>query len=405
MRNIYAIGLASAVALSSPALAIDYFVDPSGADGAYTTIQAAVDAVAGQTATDRANIFIAPGTYNEIVTVGKPYVSFVGQGASPADVTVAFARTPTMDALGQGEVVSIRASATAFMARNVTFENTTPDQNVTQALAVRSRADKTIFDNVRFLGYQDTILIDGNSRQYFTDCFITGDTDFIYGDATAVFDHCLIESTNRGYITAANTKRTTANGLIFLDSTLVPGTDRNELDDGTTAGDNSVFLGRPWHWYDEDTMPSVIFIRTKMDSHIRIDAWDPWNGTGDATVDPDEDRDPHTRYSEFAPMDLESNLWPIDPVTGLPEGRVEWADAMTDDHAQHYTLDKIFGTVDFWNDNPSAQPEGTGQTYLPQGDGLAWDPLAQLALLPDPVFPEPGSWKHKRNNRNSCAEK
>ena len=47
----------------------DYFVNPSGADGAFPTVQSAVDAVAGQTEIDRANIFIAPGKYVERVTV------------------------------------------------------------------------------------------------------------------------------------------------------------------------------------------------------------------------------------------------------------------------------------------------------------------------------------------------
>ncbi len=55
----------------NPARATDYFVDPN--DGtAYATVQEAVDAVTGQTESKRANIFIAPGTYHEIVTVNKP---------------------------------------------------------------------------------------------------------------------------------------------------------------------------------------------------------------------------------------------------------------------------------------------------------------------------------------------
>src|SRR5881394_3716313 len=66
----------------------DYFVDPSGANGAYPTVQSAVDAVTGQTETDRANIFIAPGKYVERVAVEKPFVTFIGQGAAPAEVAI-----------------------------------------------------------------------------------------------------------------------------------------------------------------------------------------------------------------------------------------------------------------------------------------------------------------------------
>ena len=66
----------------------DYFVNPSGADGAFWTVQSAVDAVAGQTEIDRANIFIAPARYVERVAVDKPFITFIGQGAGPANVTI-----------------------------------------------------------------------------------------------------------------------------------------------------------------------------------------------------------------------------------------------------------------------------------------------------------------------------
>ena len=115
------------------------------------------------------------------------------------------------------------------------------------------------------------------ARQYFRNSFITGDADFIFGNATAVFDRCTIESTDYGFITAADTARITANGLIFLDCSLVGGTDRNpSVDDGTSAPNNSVFLGRPWFWFQADKMPSVTYIRTRMGPHIARAGWDPW---------------------------------------------------------------------------------------------------------------------------------
>ena len=58
------------VALSG-ARATDYFVNPSGSNGAFPTVQSAVDAVVGQTATARANIFLAPARYVERVTVAN----------------------------------------------------------------------------------------------------------------------------------------------------------------------------------------------------------------------------------------------------------------------------------------------------------------------------------------------
>jgi pectinesterase len=363
--------------------AADYFVDPMGANAAFTTVQAALNAVSGQSASNRANIFIAPGTYMEHVTVSKPNVSIIGQGPTPESVKITFNNIP-ISGVTFGESFTVSSNATAFNATNLTLENSTPDQNVTQALAMRSSADRAAFKNVRFLGYQDTILTDNNSRQYFRDCFVTGDTDFIFGDATSVFDHSTIESTYRGYITAARTSEATANGLVFLDCTLVKGTDRSPLDDGTTAQTNSVFLGRPWRWQDAGVQPATVFIRTKMDNHIRTVGWDPWNQTGLTNSMPDST----TRYGEFGSMDLNGNPLPLDS-NGVPVGRVSWADPVTAEQAANYTLERIFGPVSFWNNNPLALPEGTGVTYRSQGNGQPWDPNAQLALLP--LVPEPQS--------------
>lgn len=358
--------LATVVAGCASASAADYKVDRTGVNGEFTTIQAALNAVSGQTSSNRANILIAPGTYNEELEINKPYVSFVGLGDGPEDVAI------VSGGQGLGEPgVYVRGQATAFMAANLTFENPLPD-NVSQGLALRSSADKSAFLDVRFLGYQDTLLVDNNSRQYFKDVFITGDTDFIFGNATAVFDHATIQSTDCCYVTAASTEQTTANGLVFLDSTLLKGTARSGSPPASAAT-NEVLLGRPWQW-NRGKVPSTIFIRTKMDDHIQATGWNDWGSPS-----PDED----SRYSEFGSLDLQGNPLPLDNGRlPKPLGRVSWADGMNQEQADAYTLENIFGPVTFWNDNSNLQPEGTGVVYLPQGDGQAWDPIAQLALLP-----------------------
>ena len=359
-------------AASTAARASDYFVNPNGGNGAFPTVQSAVDAVDRQTETDRANIFIAPARYFEQVTVDKPFVTFIGQGAAPADVNISFNSTPIPNFFG--EATSIQSSATAFMARNLTFENSTLDHNVTAALAVGAYADRAIFDNVRFLGYQDTLFVYGRARHYFRKSFVTGDGDFIFGDATAVFDQCTIESTDFGWITAANTARITANGLIFLDCKLVPGSDRNPSDDGTSAPNNSVFLGRPWFTNEPSQMPSVIYIRTRMGPHIAHAGWDPWN----EILDPSLDRDSRTRVSEWGSMNLAGQLLADSNHDGTPDGRVPWIDVMPAAKAANYTLQNIFGPAEFWN--AATQPEASGIPYVSQGD--PWNPQIQLLSLP-----------------------
>jgi pectin methylesterase-like acyl-CoA thioesterase len=347
----------------------DYFVNPSGADGAFPTVQSAVDAVAGQTEIDRANIFIAPAKYVGRVSVDKPFVTFIGQGETPADVIISSNGTPTETPMQVfNETVAIPPSATAFMARNLTFENSTSISSSLKGLALRCDADRAIFDNVRCLGYQDTLLVWSQSRQYFRGSRIRGDVDFIFGNATAVFDRCTIESAprgdQRGYITAADTTRTTANGLIFLDCDLV----------SSGAASNSVFLGRPWFYLPSEQMPSVIFIRARMGTHIAQAGWDPWDSLLPLSVN----RDPYTRVSEWGSMNLSGQLLADSNDDGTPDGRVPWADSMTAEQAANYTLENIFGPVEFWN--AATQPDTPGIFYASQG--APWSPNAQLLSVP-----------------------
>src|SRR3954447_14582420 len=93
----------SLLATLSSARSADYYVNPSDAN-AYSTIQAAADAVSGQSEFNRANIFIAPGTYHELVTVNQPYVSFIGTGSSPDETTISFSRAYVAGGFDYGEI-------------------------------------------------------------------------------------------------------------------------------------------------------------------------------------------------------------------------------------------------------------------------------------------------------------
>ena len=344
----------------------DYFVNPAGGNGAFPTVQSAVDAVTGQSDTERANIFIAPGRYLERLLVDKPFVTLIGEGAFPIDVVISSNGAVTQNPTRFNETVSISPNATAFMARNLAFENSTPSSSPIQALALRCDADRAIFDNAWFLGYQDTLLVWNSSRQYFRKSWISGDADFIFGNATAVFDRCTIESKGAGYITAADTLRTTANGLIFLDCELINGFSR--------APNSSVYLGRPWFYSPQVQMPSVIFIRTRMGPHIKRVGWEPW----DFLLDPAINRDPYTRVSEWGSMNSFGVLLADSNQDGTPDGRVSWADSMTAEQAANYTLQNIFGPVAFWN--AATQPEISTSPYESQGE--PWNPETQLLSLP-----------------------
>ena len=407
----------AAASLTVTGTSTDYYVDPSGQTlGSYATVTLAMQAVAAATpaptATKRAHVYISPGIYNEQPTVSTPYVSFIGTGASAHDVVITFPGVPNVPPTSFGATLTVARQATAFMATNLTLENSTADQNRTQALALRCSADLSIYYHCRFLGYQDTILLDQLSRHYLLECFITGDVDYIYGDAIAVFDKCLIQTTEAGYITAASTAPTTATGFVLFDCTLVPGIDRNfPTDNGTLPPKNDIVkLGRPWQW-SRGSRASVVYIRTKMAPHMKATGWDRWNLAEGANETPDS----NTRYAEFDSMDLHGTPLPLNTIpptkdpnntdedpagstrVGVPVGRFGWAKAMTAAQAANYTLDNIFGPASFWN-TPGRQPDGfreaaasasgadpaTFQYTDPEvaGRPAAWNPKAQLQLLP-----------------------
>ena len=200
------------------------------ADGSadFTSVQAAIDA-APAGATEPWVIAVRPGEYRELVKVPatKPFLTLVGTGRHAQDVVIAYDSangTPKPDGsgpYGTSGSASVTLDGADFTARNLTFANlfdeaAHPEITNRQAVAVLTRADRLVFDRVRFLGNQDTLYVNSSSaavvaRAYFRDCYVEGDVDFIFGRATAVFDGGEIHSlnrgsaTNNGYVTAPST--------------------------------------------------------------------------------------------------------------------------------------------------------------------------------------------------------
>src|SRR5262245_4348510 len=95
MRSLLLLlGLGVIIAIATTTHANDYFVNPTGAGGAFTSVQAAINAVPVGTAANRTRIFIAPGTYTETagananLSINKAFVTLIGQGATPGAVVI-----------------------------------------------------------------------------------------------------------------------------------------------------------------------------------------------------------------------------------------------------------------------------------------------------------------------------
>lgn len=144
--------------------------------GNVKSVQEAVDRVPANNK-KRFVIFIKPGIYQEQVRIpaNKPYVSLVGESAETTRLTF---NLSNKEAGSTSASYSFYVGGHDFYAENLTFENSFGTGS--QAVAVLTEADRLVFKNCRFLGWQDTLYAK-NGRQYFENCYIEGHVDFIFG--------------------------------------------------------------------------------------------------------------------------------------------------------------------------------------------------------------------------------
>ena len=316
----------------NPTIADDRYnaVVANDVSATYTNLQAAINA-APDNGTKPYRILVRPGVYQGqfIVPKEKSHVELFGEDVTNTLLTYGLnvkesdAHTDTRFR-GTGVIVL----GDDFRAENVTFQNTSGDHG--QALALRADGDREVFRHCRMLGWQDTLMIN-NEREYFTNCYVAGRVDFIYGSATAVFDRCEIHSKNGGHVTAANTPKDRPYGFVFLDCKLTgdaqpwidpQGVAANTNKDGSVS---KADLGRPWRPY-----ASVTYINCEMGDHIRPDGWNNWrNPTNELTA----------RYTEYHSTGPGAN----------PDKRVKWAKQLTDEQAKDLTVEKVLGGSDDWN--------------------------------------------------------
>ena len=216
-------------------------------------------------------IAVRPGTYREVVTIRKPRVHLYGTDADPAKTVIVFDHTSPKDA-------GTFNSATVFVeAPDVTIDHLTISNdsgNHGQAVALHVTDDRAIFHNLRVLGAQDTLFAAARycygdygpcetTRQYFSDCYVEGNVDFVFGDSLAVFDRCELHGIAGGHIMYTAQSRHTAEqqaGHIF---------DHCHLTADEKA--QTITLGRPWRPY-----ATVVFLDTVIDAPVIPEGWTEW---------------------------------------------------------------------------------------------------------------------------------
>lgn len=311
--------LAFFVVISSSAYAFqietEYVVTKDGS-GDFTSIQDAIDA-SKSFPPEPITIFIKNGVYEEKVKVHSwnTRMRFIGEDKDSTIITW----DDHFEKINRGRnstffTYTLLVDANDFQAENLTIQNTAGE--VGQAVALHVEADRAAFSNIRLLGNQDTIYLAGEgNRNYFENCYIEGTTDFIFGEATALFKGCQIHSKKDSYITAASTPEGEPYGFVIKNSRLT-------ADDGI----NEVYLGRPWRNYAK-----TVFMKTEMGDHILSEGWHNWNK---------ESAERTTFYAEY------NNSGP-----GFKPGeRVEWSHQLSSNDAGKYAKAAILGGWDPLNE-------------------------------------------------------
>ena len=293
-----------------------------GKDCDFSNISEAVNAVPYAV---EAVIYIGEGVYREKIFSDKKNIAFIGEGP---DKTILEYDDGALNMMEDGTKRGTFRTYTAFfggektVVKNMTIRNTAGSgRKVGQALAVYADASVCYFENVRLLGHQDTLFMSPLpmaerekkgfmgprvlterllTRQYYKNCYISGDVDFIFGGADAVFDDCDIVVNDRykdGSLTLKDGERA-INGYVTAGCGLKSGIGmifrRCSIKGEESCAKGSVFLGRPWR--DE---ARAVFLDCIMDDTIAQERFSGWGSIEKAY--------PDTFYGEWRTVDGAGN--------------------------------------------------------------------------------------------------
>lgn len=290
----------------------DIVVSKNG-KGQFSTIQEAVLSVRDYKPT-RTTIYVKEGVYNEklIIPANKCDITIIGEGVDK--VKIVYGDFASLNNMGTFNTWTVRVDGTGIRMENITIENTAG--RVGQAVALHVEGDRCEFSNVRLLGNQDTLYTGGTScsRQYYSNCYIEGTTDFIFGPAIAWFENCEIYCKTDSYITAASTPENVPYGYIF-----------NNCKIKADKSVKKMYLGRPWRAF-----ASVSFLNCEMPDCIVPEGWHNWGRV---------ENQKSARYAEYKSTGPGAN----------PKDRADWSKQLSDEERNAITLDRVMNFQSDWS--------------------------------------------------------
>ncbi len=327
--------------------------------GDYSSVQSAIDAAPANRVKPWL-IFVKNGDYKEHVDIpaDKPMIHLIGQDRDKA-IILDDKLCGGDNALHVSVGATVVVNSNDCLFENITLENSYghKTQSGPQALALNTIGDRTVFNNVAMLSYQDTWITPSTSnyRAYVRNSLIEGAVDFIYNSGNIFIDKTTlyINRKSGGYIVAPSHTSDVEWGYVFNNCTITaPG----------VPSETSVWLGRPWH-----NSPKTVFLNTRAEVTIPATGWyetmgglpsiwADWNtvdGNGNP-VDLSQRRDTYYR--------IENN----EKIYGKAKN------FLTDEEAAQYTVDNVLSGNDNWQPVIKTEPCATPVATIKDG-AITWE--------------------------------
>ncbi|CAK8538205.1 unnamed protein product [Lathyrus sativus] len=210
-------------------------------------------------------IQVLAGIYQEYILIPSTKINIHLFGDGPNHtIILANQNGSTIDIRGEG-----------FMAQNIGFINSAGlDANA--VVAIRNEANKNIFFQCSLQGFQDTLWVIFGI-QFYKNCDIYGTVDFIYGNATTVFQDCMIYTRYRQFVTFTAQSRESPyekTGFTFQRCSFTM-----SHEDVEGKSEVRATLGRPLRNYS-----SVAILQCYIDSMVDPRGWEEMSGQGTDNV-------------------------------------------------------------------------------------------------------------------------
>lgn len=221
-----------------------------------------------------------------------------------------------------------------------------------QAIAVRQRGKRAIYNNVALQGVQDTYYLNkADATAYFENSALAGEVDFIYGDGTMWFENCVIQPVSAKAVITASNAQPGYKGIVFNNSTI-------EAEPSAKGDVKGYFLGRPWN-----DSPAVTYLNTTMKA-LPADAG--WTGMKSGLT---------VRFHEYGSKDADGNVLDLSKRSIAACGAAAGSDSpvLTETQAAEYTLASVFGD---WNPKAKIEHLQMSQAYYDEDKDVAfWAPV------------------------------